>query len=564
MNISNLVKNMNDIYNDLINLISSDEVYEFDYNFMKTLFDNDSIEKQLIFKDFLKLLSAIINNYHRSPVFLDRITEIIIYLKDEIKKAFSNHDIFKIFKNNKIALLILIKENVITMNKYIAYQMCNDKYSKAKYPIYFYKEIKPFINDRLKKQIEEENKEIILAIETKSQIFEQNRKFGENDTYICELIRNDSVEKFISHITKNNIPLYKLIESSIYETNSFLLDKQPSFIEYASFFGSIQIFRYLKMSSVDLPPSLWLYAIHSQNPEMIHLLEEENVDPDDESFKECIKESIKCHYNDFFEYIKSQYCKFDDDDDFDIISTKIKYHNYVLFPNDLTKLFSFYNFCRYNYVLIVDLLLETSEIDINAMVKNTEKNTDNNSLHVAIEKNNIDIVKLLLSDPKINVNIKSIFENRNNIKILKYEEKTSLDIAIEKNYIEIAKLLINHKDIQINYVSKCFFDTYMKKEENKSPLNLAIEKNRIDILKLMLACHNVDYNIKSLYSLSDRDIYVKNIEKTALHFAVEKENLEIIRILLKFNGVDVNIKTKYVKQLVDCETEYSIFTQKFK
>lgn len=54
--------------------------------------------------------------------------------------------------------------------------------------------------------------------------------------------------------------------------------KSISIIEYASFFGSIQIFQYLIMNKVELKPSLWLYAIHSQNAELISLLEENKID----------------------------------------------------------------------------------------------------------------------------------------------------------------------------------------------------------------------------------------------------------------------------------------------
>ena len=91
---------------------------------------------------------------------------------------------------------------------------------------------------------------------------------------------------------------------SIFETNPFLIKRKASLIEYAAFFGSIQIFKYLQLNNVELTPSLWLYAIHCNNPEIIHLLEENHVIPEDKSYFECYKESIKCHHNNIANYIK--------------------------------------------------------------------------------------------------------------------------------------------------------------------------------------------------------------------------------------------------------------------
>ena len=48
-------------------------------------------------------------------------------------------------------------------------------------------------------------------------------------------------------------------------------------IEYASFFESVQIIRYLVINKVNLNLSLWIYGIHSNNPELIHFLEENEI-----------------------------------------------------------------------------------------------------------------------------------------------------------------------------------------------------------------------------------------------------------------------------------------------
>ena len=122
------------------------------------------------------------------------------------------------------------------------------------------------------------------------------------------MIRADSIDDFIIYVNRYNISLSSTINSSIFETNSFLLkNKKTTLIEYAAFFGSIQIFQYLRLNNVILSKRLWLYSIHGKNWELIHLLEECRVRPENGTFIKCLQESIKCHHNDIANYINDVY-----------------------------------------------------------------------------------------------------------------------------------------------------------------------------------------------------------------------------------------------------------------
>ena len=94
---------------------------------------------------------------------------------------------------------------------------------------------------------------------------------GENDSYVYQLIRDDSIEEFIIYINQSNLPLTSTIKPSIYETNSFIIDQNITLLEYSVFFGSINIVKYLMNNGVKLTNSLWPFAIHSNNAEMIQL-----------------------------------------------------------------------------------------------------------------------------------------------------------------------------------------------------------------------------------------------------------------------------------------------------
>ena len=157
-----------------------------------------------------------------------------------------------------------------------------------------------------------------------------------------------------------------------------------SLIEYAAFFGSFQIFKYLLFNKVEATPSLWLYSIHSNNSEMIYYLEsnkiptptfQNNDDNDYFGYEEeeynsnnnyilCLTESIKCHHNDITDYIINNFiddhkkCSAQKEE---IVSNIIKYFNYKYFQIDDIIEHGFFYLNHYNYNKLVKLLLKKKE-----------------------------------------------------------------------------------------------------------------------------------------------------------------------------------------------------------
>ena len=67
--------------------------------------------------------------------------------------------------------------------------------------------------------------------------FDKKCRIGENDSKICELIRNDSINEFIEYVKKGNVSLTMRIKPSIFETHYYLNRFQnQTLIEYACFF----------------------------------------------------------------------------------------------------------------------------------------------------------------------------------------------------------------------------------------------------------------------------------------------------------------------------------------
>ena len=358
------------IQHNLLDFLEKDDDTEENYqNLIKLISDQKITKDRQELKSFLYLISKISNNHHRTINLFDKIEKIIQFLVNQIKQTFSNDEIFDIFKNNKKILLFLIEQKIIKVDKSISSIMVLPKYEKLNYPSFFLNEIKKNGKNPKIKQL---NKEIIENLDEK-------RKICANDSIICEIIRKDSIDDFTSFISKEKVPLSSKIERSIFETNPFLMKNDPTLIEYAAFYGSIQIFKYLQQNNVELSKKLWLYSIHSQNFELINFLVNNHVEPEDNTYEECLKEAIKCHHIDIAIYIKDNLIPREEDPKGgeprisrnikqDIYSSAIRYYNYMFFENYFQNKLCFVRFCQYGYYKIVELTLKNYEMNVNYFV----------------------------------------------------------------------------------------------------------------------------------------------------------------------------------------------------
>ena len=250
---------------------------------------------------------------------------------------------------------------------------------------YIYPDIKETIGKRQRKKIEDN----IITIYKYSNIdeFIEKCREDENDSDICKLIRNDSVEEFVTYVQKKNYLLSSNIAHSIFETNRFLIErKETSLIEYASFYGSIQIIQYLEANNIELSPTMWQYSVHSNDPEMIHYLERNKVNPPEDTYKLCLAEAIKWYHQEIARYIQANYINEDvDENQGDEISAEeynlraclnpFRYFNPEFLPQNFYEdKFIMLYLCEYNYTDFVRLLLESKNLNLNLNVKKCCRN----------------------------------------------------------------------------------------------------------------------------------------------------------------------------------------------
>lgn len=413
--INDYITKMQKMQDELIKFITTNNHSDEDYENLANFFDEQKIRDQHEFKAILHLILNLSNNYHRNADFFTNIEQILMIFQNEIQDFFSNDEIFDIFKDNKRILLFLFEEKLLIPDMYIASIITSPQYKKAFYPHYFSPEFRSFFNISLCLYIDEKNHTFCnntAFIQNDFDTFEKKRLSGENDDFLCQIVQRDSLKEFISYANQKNLSFTTKIEPSIFETNSFLINKTPTLIEYSAFFGSMQIFEYLYSNKVELTPSLWEFAIHGQNKDIIRILKDNKIMPEDPSYKGCLIESIKCHYFEMAEFIKVNYFKDISDDDLDIYIESLEFYNFKYLPVNFNHEFiTFYSLCKFDHYPIIELLLESKKLNINAKSADVFLffyGLNKTPLQIVIEQQNLEIAQLLLACDDIDVNIKSV------------------------------------------------------------------------------------------------------------------------------------------------------------
>lgn len=353
---------------------NAEENYE---NLMKTLKDEQISEDRPKFELFLRLINQISNEHQRVSNFINKILRILEEEKKDVKKHFSNSEIFDFFADNKRILLFLFEEKVIIIDDYIFSEITSKKYNKKNYEEYFLPEIKEFLRDEKNQKRFKEHKLLKNEDFVKTEIsedFYDKRREGENDNYLCYLIRSDLVKDFGVYMNRHNLSFDISVEESIFETNSLILAKSDlKLIEYASFYGSIEVIKYMKMNyEIELTSIMWFYAIHSCNSELIRYLEDNHVEPPTNNYNYVLRESIKSHHNDVSNYviynlIEEENLKKDIENKYhgNLYRYAIEFDNYLFFPTDFKSKNIFLYLCEFNYHTLVKLCLEEGNIEIN-------------------------------------------------------------------------------------------------------------------------------------------------------------------------------------------------------
>lgn len=370
--IQDFINIMKDLQQHILKYIEEAENEKHNFHNLIHFIDARNIrQNKHIIQALLHLLLKISNNHHRFQGFFHKISQIFIEFSNQIKQFYTNKQLFNTFKSNKQVLYILFGQNLLVPDQSIAAVFMTKKCIREKYPHYFYNNFSKFFKNKFKREIldiiREDDPEMDNLFPYDPR-FEENRIHGENPRRLCKLIRDDSLHEFKQYVDSNNLNLFMTIKQSVFETNPFLLSRETTLAEYASFYGSLKILKYLYENQVELTSSLWIYSVHSQNIDVIHFIEQKSFKVKEKVFIYAMLEAVRCLHKNVADYIMDNYIKYHNlHIEGQIALQSIKDFNYEFFPH----IFDFNHFfylCKRGYFYLVQLILNKHSIELNTRI----------------------------------------------------------------------------------------------------------------------------------------------------------------------------------------------------
>lgn len=199
---------------------------------------------------------------------------------------------------------------------------------------------------------------------------------------------------------------------------------------------------------------------------------------------------------------------------------------------------------------------------------------------MAVEVGNIEIIKLLLSNEKVDTSKSRIKEDLHKWgpgpEQGKYTtEKPPLFIAFEKGDLDVYKFLLSSEKVDLNSPSKFtimnphgIFENFNVHETTL--LNKFVEDGDIDNLKILLETERADVNVpntEKTYSQytqifrGTQTVGQEESQKVAIQIAIEKENNEIAKLLLQQKNIDVDFEDENGHELFETTKDTEIKKQ---
>lgn len=298
------------------------------------------------------------------PLKYKQYLSLISFITPQIQNFFTQDEIVDdIFGHNSIRLQLL-ESNAIDFSTIYSYDRSESTF------FFFAPEFEKFYPDYFcEHEIEFKNVNLSTHLKLRSE--------GMNESELAIIIRNDDIDSFQSYVSKLNFNLNGNIPKSKYEI-SFYLKSSTSLIEYAAFYGSLKIFKFLWMNNVHISDQLREFAVSGGNYEIVHILERKQVNFDED----CLNKAIQYHHNEIARYINET---------FDVHFTFDTFRECIM---------------SYNIEMFIEIF-NTIENDVN-----TANDWGWTALHFATMHGKLDIVKLLCEVDDINVS------SKNNIQLL--------------------------------------------------------------------------------------------------------------------------------------------------
>lgn len=381
-------------------------------------------------ESFSILLKCIDYAFAFRPLSSSFYIEIIRSLSDKIQMYFSSYDLFTDLIQSNYLRYKFYELGFINISTIICY--LKERKNDVDLFFFFAFEVKAHSPDLYLSytcQSYEFRKYLNTITPEQHSIY---RSSGLNQDKLAFLIRSNDAVGFQSYHSSTNINLDQRL-TSYYEECRFS-EKQLSLIEYAAFFGAIDVFKYLILNNATFSANLPKFAVIGGNYEIIHILEQNGLKFNDTM---ALNTAIKYHRNDIVEYIKDSLGV-----DYTIKSLKksLKYYNLPIFIEIMKRYEKIPDFGIYNGN-VIDYSCKCGYFDIvkifSKLIENSEEK--NKLLKIAVNNRRFDVFMTLHSivteEEREKINYSSLFLDaalKGHLSIFQY-----LIQFIDQNYFEI-------------------------------------------------------------------------------------------------------------------------------
>lgn len=336
-----------------------------------------------------------------------------------------------------------------------------------------------------------------------------------------QIFIDDNVNELIEIASSVEFDFNQVIPSDIYEP-CWIINNKPKLIQYAAYFGAIRCFKFLLLSDATLQEksisnsrSVDFYAVASNSIEILRIMDQNNC-----TFYHAYWWSIIFFRPEILEWLIN--CK-----------------GFALNEKFLNQGNCIHAAATSNNVKIALKFIDQGGDP------NSVNGRSQTALHVAAQTGSLDIIKLLISIPGIDVNKKAIYDltplhlaissyqisiiemlldvESLDINIKDNDGLTPLNFSVKFNDSYLVSLLLKRNEIDVNTRSENFF----------SPLHRAAKLNAFNVMKTLMSHPNVDVNSSSLSNM------------LPIHSAADAGSLECLKLLVQRNDVDINQPTKY-------------------
>ena len=359
-------------------------------------------------------------------------------------------------------------------------------------------------------------------------------KVPSHKSQLLAAIRNDDVDTIKTLISSTGtFNFNQQIKSKTGEFHTYV-DQGCTLLEYAAFYGALNVFKYLRSNKAEFTENIQFYAVAGGDFDIVKICEEECL------FDDTPILAAKFHRWEIFEWLIDK--QYEEYTHIHIFSTCLEFSNFRTLLKIVARKKGKSNkmllkASRYDNFLLFKWLANQNDKEPSkrqfTMIK--QPNGGFLPIHYAVINQNLRFVKFLCEVAPDEVND---YTTRDKF-VVKVDPRLFAPIHFAcktqnpdwQTSLLIVRLLLGTKKIDINEGAK---------GNNVTPLHYACKKGNIKIVQYLLKFKKLNVNCQTI-----------NKEMTPLHYACQRGYIDIVKALIARTDIQTNLRNKVFTFIYD-------------